>query len=164
MANIHGIEVSGETYDLEDTSARSGVQTNTNDISNIEAVIPSSASPSNKLAAEDDVLPKSAYSRLANKVLIAQDSWRDGNEHILRYSATESSKYTFLFVVVKTDWGYSANILTADGGTFISPTGISPNRRIDIDRNAVTVSQYAWDSQYTDNEVAVYGVLPKSLT
>lgn len=55
MANIRGIEVSGETYDLEDSNARQGVQTNANDIDNLEAVVPSSASSSNKLATENDI-------------------------------------------------------------------------------------------------------------
>lgn len=39
MANIHGIEVSGETYDLEDTNARNGVSSNAvniGDLSDLE--------------------------------------------------------------------------------------------------------------------------------
>lgn len=55
MANIHGIEVSGETYNLEDTTARNGVQTNTSSIDDIKAVVPSSVSPSNKLVTQNDV-------------------------------------------------------------------------------------------------------------
>lgn len=55
MANIHGIEVSGETYDLEDSNARQGVQTNANDIDDIQAVVPSSASSSNKLTTQNDI-------------------------------------------------------------------------------------------------------------
>lgn len=164
MANIHGIEVSGETYDLEDSNARQGVQTNANDIDDIQAVIPSSASSSNKLAPEDSVLPISAYSKLVNKVLIAQDSWSDDNEHTLTFSASESSKYAFLFVEVLTDGGFTANILTAGGGAFISPTAFSQTRRIDIAANRVTVSQYNWAPGYIANKIVVYGFLPKSLT
>lgn len=55
MATVYGIEVAGETYDIEDTNAREGVQTNATDIDNIQAVVPSSASASNKLATQDDV-------------------------------------------------------------------------------------------------------------
>ena len=55
MANIHGIEVSGETYDLEDSNARQGVQTNANDIDGIEGKIPDAASSSNKLATQNDI-------------------------------------------------------------------------------------------------------------
>lgn len=55
MANIIGIEVSGETYDLEDTQARQDIQTNSQDIDGIEGKIPSSASTSNKLATENDI-------------------------------------------------------------------------------------------------------------
>lgn len=55
MANIHGIEVSGQTYDLEDTTARDGVQTNANDIESIDSKIPTSASSSNKLATEESI-------------------------------------------------------------------------------------------------------------
>lgn len=55
MANIHGIEVSGQTYDLKDTTARNGVQTNANDIDGIEGKIPASASSSNKLATKEDI-------------------------------------------------------------------------------------------------------------
>ena len=55
MANIRGIEVSSQLYDLEDTTAREGVQTNTGDIDNIEAVIPTSASSSNKLVTANEV-------------------------------------------------------------------------------------------------------------
>lgn len=55
MANIRGIEVAGETYDIEDTNARQGVETNANDIDNIQAVVPSSASSSNKLATANEV-------------------------------------------------------------------------------------------------------------
>lgn len=55
MANIHGIEVSNEVYDLEDTTARNGVQENTSSIGEIEAVVPSSASSSNPLATQSDV-------------------------------------------------------------------------------------------------------------
>lgn len=49
MATVYGIEVAGETYDIEDTNAREGVQTNANDIDGIEGKIPSSASDSNQL-------------------------------------------------------------------------------------------------------------------
>ena len=55
MANIIGIEVSGDTYDLEDTQARQDIQTNSQDIDGIEGKIPSSASTSNKLATQADV-------------------------------------------------------------------------------------------------------------
>lgn len=55
MANIHGIEVSGETYDLEDSNARQGVQTNANDIDGIEGKIPDAASSSNKFATQNDI-------------------------------------------------------------------------------------------------------------
>lgn len=55
MANIHGIEVSSQIYDLEDTTARNGVQENANDINNIETVVPASASSSNKLATANEV-------------------------------------------------------------------------------------------------------------
>lgn len=178
MATIRGIELASDIYDLEDTQGRTATQTaqdtataasnkadsNETAIEAIQNLIPSTASSSNKLVAEDEALPTSAYSKLANKVLIAQDSWRNGDSHILRISATEVRKYTFFFVEVKTDWGWTENILTANGGTFFSPTPLSPARRIDIDSNAITVSQYAWSSEYTDNEITVYGVLPKSLT
>lgn len=55
MANIKGIEVSGETYDIEDSSAREGVQTNATDIDDIQAVVPASASSSNKLTTQSDL-------------------------------------------------------------------------------------------------------------
>lgn len=55
MANIIGIEVSGDTYDLEDSQARQDIQTNAQDIDGIEGKIPSSASTSNKLATENDI-------------------------------------------------------------------------------------------------------------
>ena len=55
MATVYGIEVAGETYDIEDTNARQGVETNANDIDGIEGKIPSSASSSNKLATQDDL-------------------------------------------------------------------------------------------------------------
>lgn len=55
MANIIGIEVSGDTYDLEDSQARQDIQTNSQDIDRIEGKIPSSASTSNKLATENDI-------------------------------------------------------------------------------------------------------------
>ena len=55
MATVYGIEVAGETYGIEDTDARQGVQTNATDIDDIQAVVPSSASASNKLATQDDV-------------------------------------------------------------------------------------------------------------
>ena len=55
MANIHGIEVSGEIYDLEDSAARNGVQSNTSNIESIDSKIPTSASSSNKLATENDI-------------------------------------------------------------------------------------------------------------
>lgn len=55
MANIHGIEVSGQIYDLEDTAARSGVEANANDIESIDSKIPTSASSSNKLATKNDI-------------------------------------------------------------------------------------------------------------
>lgn len=55
MANIHGIEVSGENYDLEDSNARQDIQTNSQDIDGIEGKIPDSASTSNKLVTEDDL-------------------------------------------------------------------------------------------------------------
>ena len=52
MANIIGIEVSGDTYDLEDSQARQDIQTNSQDIDGIEEKIPSSTSTSNKLVDE----------------------------------------------------------------------------------------------------------------
>lgn len=55
MANIHGIEVSSQVYDLEDTTARDGVQSNTGNIESINSKIPTSASTSNKLATENDI-------------------------------------------------------------------------------------------------------------
>lgn len=178
MADIKGIELVSDIYGLEDTQGRIATQTaqntataasnkadsNETAIEAIQNLIPSTASSSNKLTVKDEVLPNSAYSKLANKVLIAQDSWRNGDTHTVNFSATESSKYTFLFVEVITDWGWTETILTADGGGFFSPTPLSPTRRIDIASNAVAVSNYAWSSEYTDNKIAVYGVLPKSLT
>lgn len=62
MATVYGIEVAGETYDIEDTNARQGVETNANDIDGIEGKIPSSASSSNKLATKEDIA--SALSRI----------------------------------------------------------------------------------------------------
>lgn len=56
MANIFGIEVSGDIYDIEDTNARQGVETNANDIDGIEGKIPSSASSSNKLTTQNDII------------------------------------------------------------------------------------------------------------
>ena len=55
MANIYGIEVSGDTYDIEDSQARQDLQTAESDIDGIERKIPSSASTSNKLATENDI-------------------------------------------------------------------------------------------------------------
>lgn len=58
MANIIGIEVSGDTYNLEDSQARQGTQTNAQDIDGIEGVIPSSASSSNLLLSKSDVFTR----------------------------------------------------------------------------------------------------------
>lgn len=69
MANIKGIEVSSETYNLEDTNARttaSSASTTANTantkatanetaIATVQAVIPSSASASNKLVTESEL-------------------------------------------------------------------------------------------------------------
>lgn len=55
MANIFGIEVSGDTYDLEDSQARQDTQINAQDIDRIEGKIPSSASSSNKLATDEQI-------------------------------------------------------------------------------------------------------------
>ena len=55
MANIFGIEVSGDTYNIEDSQARQDTQTNAQDIDGIEGKIPSSASTSNKLATQNDL-------------------------------------------------------------------------------------------------------------
>lgn len=55
MANIIGIEVSGDTYDIEDSQARQDTQTNAQDIDGIEDKIPSTASSSNKLLTKTEV-------------------------------------------------------------------------------------------------------------
>lgn len=55
MATVYGIEVAGETYNIEDTNARQGVETNANNIDGIEGKIPDSASSTNKLATENDI-------------------------------------------------------------------------------------------------------------
>ena len=55
MANIYGIEVSGDTYDIEDSQARQDLQTAESDIDGIERKIPSSASASNKLVTQEDI-------------------------------------------------------------------------------------------------------------
>ena len=55
MANIFGIEVSGDTYDIEDSQARQDIQTNAQDIDGIEGKIPASASTTNKLVVESEI-------------------------------------------------------------------------------------------------------------
>lgn len=69
MANIRGIELTGEVYDLEDTSARDTATTASQTatqagqtatqasqaIASLQNVIPSNASASNKLVTENDV-------------------------------------------------------------------------------------------------------------
>lgn len=55
MAECSEIEAGGEVRTIKDTTARSGVATNTTAIEEINAKIPSNASSSNKMATASDI-------------------------------------------------------------------------------------------------------------
>lgn len=70
MANIIGIEVSGDTYNLEDSQARQDIQTNSQDIDGIEGKIPASASSTNKLVANSELSTVSSESITKNGMTV----------------------------------------------------------------------------------------------
>ena len=99
MATVYGIEVAGEIYDIEDTNARQGVDTNANDIDEIEGKIPASASSSNKLATQEDI-------NLPPGIIIAFGGSSAPNGWLLcQGQAVSRTEYKNLFDVIGTAFG-----------------------------------------------------------